>query len=112
MTARLGKGLLAPLHPRSDACPAKETMPAKQERRRRRLSLRVSARERSTIELSAERAGLCLSDYLRRIVIGAPPLRARRRPTLEMHLAAKLLVQLGAITSQPCAPSRRVLARR
>jgi uncharacterized protein (DUF1778 family) len=88
------------LHPRLDACPAKETMNAKQERRRRRLSLRVSARERSTLETAAERAGLCLSDYLRRILIAARPLRARRRPALETHLAAKLLVQLGALTAQ------------
>lgn len=75
-------------------------MNAKQERRRRRISMRISARERSAVETSASRAGLCLSDYLRRIVIGAPPLRARRRPPLEIHLAARLLVQLGAVTSQ------------
>lgn len=75
-------------------------MTLNQERRRRRLSLRLSARERSAVETAAGRAGLCLSDYLRRIVLGAAPLRARRRPPLETHLAARLLVQLGAITTQ------------
>jgi|ERR1043165_7780035 hypothetical protein len=69
------------------------------ERRRKRASLRLTARERTLIETAAGRAGLCLSDYLRRIVLGAPPLRARRRPPLEIHLAARLLVQLGAVTS-------------
>jgi uncharacterized protein (DUF1778 family) len=75
-------------------------MTTKQDRRYRRLSLRVSAQERSTVDAAAERAGLCLSDYFRRIVLGAPPLRARRRPALETHLAARLMVQLGAVTSQ------------
>lgn len=69
------------------------------ERRRKRASLRLTARERTLIETAAGRAGLCLSDYLRRIVLGAPPLRACRRPPLEIHLAARLLVQLGAVTS-------------
>jgi hypothetical protein len=78
----------------------KDTMKAEEERRRCRLSLRVSTPERSCVDAAAERAGLCLSDYLRRIVLGAPPLRARRRPPLETRLAAQLLVQLGAIASQ------------
>ena len=72
---------------------------ATHERRRERASLRLSAHERSSIDTAAHRAGLCLSDYLRRIVLGAPPLRAKRRPPLEIHLAAQLLVQLGAATT-------------
>jgi hypothetical protein len=75
-------------------------MNSDQERRRRRVSLRVSARERSSMETAADRAGLCLSDYLRRIVLAARPLRAKRRPPLETHLAARLLVQIGAVTTQ------------
>jgi hypothetical protein len=74
-------------------------MKAEEERRRCRLSLRVSSPERSCVDAAAERAGLCLSDYLRRIVLGAPPLRAKRRPPLEIRLAAQLLMQLGAIAS-------------
>jgi hypothetical protein len=74
-------------------------MLSNEERRGRRLSLRVSTRERSRIEAQADHAGLCLSDYLRRIVLGAKPLRARRRPPLEVQLAAQLLAQLGVITS-------------
>src|ERR1044071_6875333 len=74
-------------------------MTATVERRRRRASLRLTARERTLIETAAGHAGLCLSDYLRRVVLGAPPLRARRRPPPEFHLAARLLVQLGAIPS-------------
>jgi hypothetical protein len=98
MTARLGKGLVAPLHPpRRCLSGPKESMTTKQERRCCRVSLRVSARERESIETAASRAGLCLSDYLRRIVLAAKPLRARRRPPLEIHLAARLLVQLGAV---------------
>jgi hypothetical protein len=64
------------------------------------MSLRVSLPERSAIEAAADHAGLCLSDYLRRLVVGAAPLRARRRPPLETRLAAQLLVQLGAVTTQ------------
>lgn len=85
-------------------------MTERQERRFCRLSLRVSARELSTIDSAATRAGLCLSDYLRRIVLAAKPLGAKRRPPLEIHLAARLLVQLGAITSD-YARSRRGLPR-
>ena len=85
-------------------------MTVKHERRRRRVSLRVSARERSSIEVAAERAGLCLSDYLRRIVIAAKPLRARRRPALETHLAARLLLQLGAVTTQLRAIAGQIAA--
>src|SRR5262249_14421655 len=71
-----------------------------QERRFCRVSLRVSSHERSVIETAAGRAGLCLSDYLRQIVLAAKPLRARRRPPLEIHLAARILVQLGVVTSE------------
>lgn len=83
-------------------------MTTKQERRCCRLSLRVSAQDRISVEAAAGHAGLCLSDYLRRIVIGAAPLRARRRPPLETHLAARLLVQLGTITSQLRAIAQNV----
>lgn len=69
------------------------------ERRFCRVSLRVSARERSRIEAAATRAGFCLSDYARRVLLRAKPLRARRRPPLEIHLAAQLLIQLGTVTS-------------
>lgn len=72
----------------------------RQERRYSRLSLRVSAREQASVRASADHAGLCLSDYLRSIVLGAKPLRARRRPALETQLAARLLAQLGSIASQ------------
>lgn len=75
-------------------------MTPKQERRSGRLSLRVSARERSSVETAADHAGLCLSDYLRKIVLGARPLRARRRPAVEAQLAARLLAELGAVTTQ------------
>ena len=62
------------------------------------------------MEKAADRAGLCLSDYLRRIVLAAKPLRARRRPPLEAHLAARLLVQLGTITTQLRAIAGNVTA--
>jgi uncharacterized protein (DUF1778 family) len=81
------------------------------ERRFWRLSLRVSARERSTIETAASRSGLCLSDYLRRIVLAAKPLRAKRRPPLEAVLAARLLAQLGTITSELRTIARQTAAQ-
>ena len=81
-------------------------MTEQQERRFCRVSLRVSLREKSTIETAATRAGYCLSDYLRRVVLAAKPLRARRRPPLESYLAARLLVQLGAIASELRAIAR------
>lgn len=75
-------------------------MTSPRERRFCRLSFRVSFPERGAIETAATRAGFCLSDYLRRIALAAKPLRARRRPPIELHLAAQFLVQLGAIASE------------
>jgi hypothetical protein len=86
-------------------------MNATHPRRFCRMSLRVSTRERTTIETAAGRAGLCLSDYLRRIVLAAKPLRARRRPALEAVLAARLLAQLGAITSELRTIARQTAAQ-
>src|SRR5689334_7155920 len=99
MTAR--QGACAPLHPRTVGLSRlKESMTGRHERRFCRLSLRVSRQERDTVETAADRAGFCLSDYLRRIVLSAKPLRARRRPLIDVHLIAQLLVQLGTIASE------------
>lgn len=65
--------------------------------RRFRITIRVSARERSALEAAASRAGISLSAYSRRILLHAKPLRAARRPSVEASLLVRVLDQLGRI---------------
>ena len=68
-------------------------------RRRYRISFRTSLDERNRIDADAARAGLRISGYARAVLLGAKPLRASRRPRVEVTLLTKLLVELGAITT-------------
>lgn len=61
------------------------------------LTIRLTPEERASIEASAERAGLTAGSYARQTVLGAPPPRQVRRPTVEKLLLSKLLGQLGKI---------------
>ncbi len=65
--------------------------------RRFRITIRVSARERSAVEAAASRAGISLSAYTRRILLHAKPLLAARRPSVEASLLVRVLDQLGRI---------------
>ena len=55
--------------------------------------------EYETLATAAERAGLPVGAYIRRLVLGAPGPRARRRPRADQEALARLLGELGRIGS-------------
>ncbi|WP_375414132.1 hypothetical protein [uncultured Bradyrhizobium sp.] len=67
--------------------------------RRYRITIRVSASERLGLDEAARRAGITLSAYARHALLGAKPLRAARRPSVEAALMVGLLDRLGGIAS-------------
>ena len=67
--------------------------------RRFRITFRISADERARIEAGAVRAGLRLSGYARAALVQAKPLRASRRPPVEVSLLSHALAQLGAVAT-------------
>jgi Mobilization protein NikA len=88
------------LHPPA-ALPKRSGVMKSQVRRLRRfrISIRVSADERSSLQQGAVRAGLALSAYARLILFSAKPPRAARRPPVEVSLLVQTLDRLGVIAS-------------
>ncbi|WP_143270867.1 plasmid mobilization protein [Bradyrhizobium brasilense] len=69
------------------------------ERRRFRITFRVSALEHETLTTAADKSGLQLSSYVRAAALSAKPLRAARRPSVEATLLVRVLDRLGTIAS-------------
>lgn len=63
------------------------------------VSVRCTAKERSTIDEAARRAGLSVGAYLRTLALGSPGPRAVRRPPIERKELARLLGHLGKVGS-------------
>lgn len=71
------------------------------EKRQRQVTLkaRFTAEEAALIKEQAERAGVSVGSLIRYAVLGVPPLRASRHPTMDDEIAAQLLGNLGVIAS-------------
>jgi uncharacterized protein (DUF1778 family) len=69
------------------------------DRRRFRITFRVSALEHQTLKAAADNSGLQLSSFVRATVLAAKPLRSARRPSVETVLLVKVLDRLGIIAS-------------
>lgn len=65
--------------------------------RRKMLSARFNDLEAAALRAMADAAGISVSSLIRRRVLGAPPPRASRRPTVSHELASRLLVELGRL---------------
>lgn len=63
------------------------------------VAVRCTAKERSTIDEAARKAGLSIGAYLRTLALGSPGPRAVRRPPIERKELARLLGHLGKIGS-------------
>lgn len=63
------------------------------------LTVRVSNEERATIDQAAERAGLMIGSYARKVLLEAPAPRQVRRPPVERRELVRLLAELGKIGS-------------
>lgn len=79
--------------------------------RRFRITIRVSLSERQTVEAAASRTGITLSAYARHALLGAKPLRAARRPSVDVSLLVSVLDRLGGIASTMRAVSCLLSAR-
>jgi hypothetical protein len=63
------------------------------------ISVRCTAKERTTIDEAATQAGLSIGAYLRALALGHPGPRAVRRPPIERKELARLLGHLGKVGS-------------
>ena len=61
------------------------------------LSARFNELEAAALRAMADAAGISVSSLIRRRVLGAPPPRATRRPSISHEMASRLLVELGRI---------------
>lgn len=61
------------------------------------LSARFNALEAAAIRSMADAAGVPVSELIRSRLLGSPPPRSTRRPTLSHETAARLLAELGRI---------------
>jgi hypothetical protein len=77
-----------------------DSMNPLRERRRFRITIRVTPKELAAIDGAAKRSGITVSAYARRVILGAKPLRAARRPSVEASLLVRVLDQLGRIVHQ------------
>ena len=83
--------LPAPMPP-----PSRKAVHGSEKRERSgQLIFRVTAAERETIAAEAQRSGLTVASYARAQVLKAAPLRAVRRPAVEMEALGKALGLLG-----------------
>ncbi|WP_156937032.1 hypothetical protein [Bradyrhizobium sp. WSM2254] len=69
------------------------------QRRRFRITIRVSFAERAALDEAAREAGFTLSAHVRRVLVDAKPVRSSRRPSIEASLVVSLLDRLGCIAS-------------
>ena len=63
------------------------------------ITVRLSEAERGAIDWAAERARLTTGSYVRRILLGAPPPRQVRRPSIDRVELVRLLGQIGHVGS-------------
>lgn len=71
------------------------------EKRQRQITLkaRFTAEEAALIREQAKRSGVSVGSIIRYAVLGMPPLRASRGPSLDQEIASRLLGNLGIIAS-------------
>jgi hypothetical protein len=74
-------------------------MTSAEEARRFRITVRLSQDEWHAICEAASRSCLTLSAHVRRVLIGAKPPRAARRPSVEATMLVGVLDRLGCIAS-------------
>lgn len=79
--------------------------------RRFRITIRVTLSERQAVDAAASRSGITLSAYARHALLGAKPLRAARKPSVDMSLLVSVLDRLGGIASTIRAVSCMLSAR-
>lgn len=58
-------------------------------------NIRLSTAENQALQAAAEQAGLSVGGFIRAACLGAPGVRAARRPTVEHRLIAHVLGRLG-----------------
>jgi hypothetical protein len=68
-------------------------------RRTARVQFRVDMDELAALEKAASEARLTLGSYSRKILLGAPPARARRKASPDAIALARLLGELGKVGS-------------
>jgi uncharacterized protein (DUF1778 family) len=73
--------------------------PSDGRQRRFRITIRVTAAERQTIDAAAARSSITRSAYARYALLGAKPLRAARRPSVDATMLVCVLDRLGNIAS-------------
>lgn len=72
------------------------TKSGSESRKRQKFArFRCTAEEKARLEARAEQAGMDVSDYMRMCCLGTEPLRAARRPPLEVTVLAQLRGELG-----------------
>lgn len=71
------------------------------ENRQRQITLkaRFTEQEAALVTEQADRAGVSVASVIRYAVLGQTPLRARRQPTINEEIAARLLGDLGQLAS-------------
>ena len=65
--------------------------------RQRDVRIRLTDAEHAALVALAERAGLSLGGFARRVLLDAPPPRQSRRPPVERAELARLLAQIGRV---------------
>ncbi|MGE3622795.1 MAG: hypothetical protein AB7H77_02820 [Bdellovibrionales bacterium] len=65
--------------------------------RRHVIQTRLSDEEAALVRARAERAGISLSALTRHALLGTPPLRASRRPSIDRQEVCRMIAELGAV---------------
>jgi hypothetical protein len=69
------------------------------DKRRYRVTFRVTADERQRLDAAARRSGRSLSDHIRAVLIGTKPTGSTRPPSAKAVLLARTLAKLGVIAA-------------